>query len=164
MSPSAKIVHRTQNRLRLRIAEKRRDLPYFVDLYEHLRREPGIDEVTMNPLTGTVLLRFDAQRRNTVIGALADSPHFALGPHPQDALARSGEGGAPERIERFLSHTGPSATNPKTIIFLIMLGLSVRQMFKGQILAPLLTMAIYSVDFAAGLKHEQQTRDAEPSS
>jgi hypothetical protein len=156
MTPSAKIVHQTRDRLRLRIQEKRRDLPYFLDLYEHLHRAPGVDEVTMNPTTGSVLLRFDDRHRNTVLGVVADSPQFALSSRPAISLSRSGKHTQPGRIEKFLNAQNASATDPRTIVFLIMFALSVRQLLKGQILAPVLTIALYGIDFAAGLKKDTE--------
>jgi len=158
MTPIATIVHQTQGRLRLRIAGKRRDLHFFLALYDHLRQAPCVDEVTMNPVTGSVLLYFDAQRLNTVIGALADSPLIALSSRP--AIV-SNAGGEPGRIERFLNTRGTSTTDPRTIIFLIMVVLSVRQLMQGQILGPVLTMVLYGVDFAVGLR--TQTEQSEPS-
>lgn len=149
MTPIATIAHRTQGRLRLRIAQKRKDLPFFLELYDHLRRIPCVNEVIMNPRTGSVLLHFDEQHRNAVIETLLDSPMIALAPQQVLALDKDKE---PGRIERFLNERGTSATDPRTIIFLIMAGISVRQLFQGQIMAPVLTLVLYGFDFAVGLK------------
>lgn len=158
MPPAAKIVHQTRGRLRLRIAEKRKDLPYFLELYEHLRQTPGVDEVTMNPVTGSVLLRFDAERSGRVIGTLADSPLIALPSQYSATSSKQEQGGGPGRIERFLASEGTSPTDPRTIVFLIMLGVSIRQLLKGQVLGPVLTILLYGADLAAGFK-----KDTEPA-
>ena len=71
MKPKAIIVHQTRDRLRLRVRQKRKDLAFFLEFYEQLRRTPAVEEICMNPTTGSVLVHFDGRRRNTLIGALA---------------------------------------------------------------------------------------------
>ena len=155
MRPQAQIVHQTRGRLRLRIPEKRKDLPYFVGLYEQLQQTPAVEEITMNPLTGSVLLQFDAGRRNTLIGALADSRLIELGAIPASGIppadgSRRNKG----QLDRSLPGQIRSATDARTVLFLIVLGLSIHQLLKGQILAPALTLLMYGADLAVGRKRE----------
>jgi len=56
MGIRVQVVHRTRDRLRLRIPHRRKDIPYFLRLYEDLRRLPGIRDLVINPITGSVLL------------------------------------------------------------------------------------------------------------
>jgi hypothetical protein len=152
MPPTAEIVHQTRERLRLRIAARRRDLPFFLRLYEQLRIAPGVEEVTMNPLTGSVLLRFDARRRNTLLGALADSPLISLQSRTRLNPAVEGRAGTAGGIIRFLESRGASATDPRFIVFLIMLGIAVRQLIKGQLLAPAVSLALYGLELLVLLR------------
>jgi len=55
--PAAVIVHRTKSRIRLRIAEKKRDGDYFSNVREEIRRQPGVDSVESNALTGSLLIQ-----------------------------------------------------------------------------------------------------------
>ena len=152
MAPKAYIAHQTRGRLRLRIPGRRRDLPYFIGLYDELRHAVAVEEVTLNPVTGSVLLRFDPCRRNTLMGMLADRESFDL--VPSKGLARlvapplPGTTQNPGRIERFLTRTGANATDPQTIVFLIVTVLSVRQILRGQILIPVLTLLPYAINLA----------------
>ncbi|MCU0833636.1 MAG: hypothetical protein MUC77_04245 [Chromatiaceae bacterium] len=80
--PRARIAHQTERRLRLRIDERRRDLVYFLGLYEYLRRLPGVEEVQADPLTGSALLHLQPGAVREVAIALAQSPWFMLDATP----------------------------------------------------------------------------------
>jgi hypothetical protein len=154
----ARVVHRTRERLRLRIASRRHDLPFFLALYEDLRNQPEIAEISINPATASVLLWFDPIE----------------GPDIESALTRSGRltlvspnaGGQPADTERHRFHV--TLNDMRILLFLIMLGLSIQQLAKGQLLAPALTISLYLADLLAGIRMEHtaaevsaQTADAE---
>jgi hypothetical protein len=154
MAILAQVTHRTRGRLRLRIPEKRRDLPFFLALYEELRQAPHIGEVVMNPLTGSVLLRFDEANRAVIADSLEQSHLIAVieVPSPGRIPARAGltEGG--ERDAQLARR----ATDLRAALFLVMLGLSVHQILRGHFFAPVLTLLLYGVDLAAGYRREKQ--------
>jgi hypothetical protein len=60
--PETFVTHQTPNRLRVKIPAKKGDATFFGGLKELLSRYPGIDQVEVNPVTGSVLLlhRIDA--------------------------------------------------------------------------------------------------------
>jgi hypothetical protein len=64
MPPKAHIMHRIVGRTRLRIPARRGDNPYFTELITKLGAVPGVDDVTVNPLTGSILIQHndDADR------------------------------------------------------------------------------------------------------
>ena len=76
-----------------------------------------------------------------------------------DALTRGGllqlheEQLHPEHAERHLFHM--SLNDMRIMVFLIMAILSVQQLLKGQLLAPALTMLLYVVDLAVGMRLER---------
>jgi hypothetical protein len=144
--------------VRLRIAEKRGDLAFFLELYDQLRGAPGVEEITMDPRTGSVLLRFDEQRRNSLFGTLADSPLIAVVPPPGFGFGDRGRTEAGP-IGRFLASRGTSVTDPRLIVTLIMLGLAVRQLLKGQLLAPAVTLALYGFEILVLLKRGSNRTD-----
>lgn len=162
--PIARVMHRTGERWRLKIPERKRDLAYFIRLYEALRRQPEIREVTANPITASLLVWF----------ARCDQPHLA------DALTRDGlmrlveadasagstpGSGVSSYAEAATAESAPhpsahhafhvSVNDTRILVFLIMLGLSLYQLSKKQFLAPALTMALYLIDLLAGLKLER---------
>jgi hypothetical protein len=151
---SARIAHRSVGRLRLRVRNRRRDLPFFLQLYDALRREPEIDEVTLNPATGGVLVWFDP--------ALPES-------RVADALTRSGllrlqspEQLAPDDAARHRFHV--SVNDMRIVVFLIMTLLSIHQLRKGQLLAPALTMLLYVIDLTVAMRSEHEAAHGEPAS
>ncbi|MFN2135566.1 MAG: hypothetical protein ACK2UK_06400 [Candidatus Promineifilaceae bacterium] len=143
---AARIVHRTRERARLRVPGRRRDLDYFLALYEDLRAHPEFDEVRINPVTGSVVLAFAAGHAPHLETILAGCPLLTLVPERQrDAAAPDGH-----------PHDFHSGINDmRMLIFVIMLALSVQQLLKGQLLVPILTMLLYVADLAAGLRLEQ---------
>ena len=56
MGVDAYISHRSAGRVRLRVPERKRDDWYFSSLREGLLKEKGVDDVEVNPLTGSVLV------------------------------------------------------------------------------------------------------------
>ena len=140
----AQIIHRTRERVRLRVAGRRRDLPYFLALYEDLRARPGIDEVSINPLTGSVLLGFHAEHGGRLHELLADSELLWLVPES----ATGDMAGHPHAFHSSLN-------NMRILVFVIMVALSIQQLLKGQVLVPFLTILLYVVDLAAGLRLER---------
>jgi hypothetical protein len=139
----ARIAHRSSGRLRLRLPRRRHDLPFFLGLYEALNRQPEIDEVNINPATGSVLVWFDPSDAHAITDALT-----------RGGLLRLHEGDLhPEHAERHLFHV--SLNDMRIVIFLIMAMLSVHQLLKGQLLAPALTMLLYVIDLAVGMRLER---------
>jgi len=141
----ARLVHRTRERARLRVPSRRRDLDWFLALYEDLRAHPDIDEVTMNPVTGSVVLSFAP---GTNVDALLSGNRLltlAAEPPPEGAH----DDGHPHHF-----HSG--LNNMRILIFLIMSALSIQQLLKGQFLVPILTIMLYVVDLAVNLRLEQE--------
>jgi hypothetical protein len=143
MPPSAYLVHRSRGRIRLRVPSRRRDLDYFLGLYEQLRHEPVVDEVTMNPVTAGVLVLFDEADAEALPAALPRGDLLALETAADNTLAP---------VEPRAGHV--TLNDMRTIVFLIMAALSLQQLLKGQLLAPLVTMGLYLLDWVAGMRLE----------
>jgi len=139
----ARVVHQSHGRLRLRLPQRRRDLPFFLSLYEELNAQPEIDEVSINPATGSVLLWFDPVQAPALPKALTRGGLLRL----------DGSDLHPEHAERHLFHV--SLNDMRIIVFLIMTALSIHQLLKGQLLAPALTMLLYVIDLAVGMRLER---------
>lgn len=141
----ARIAHRSSSRMRLRVPGRRRDLPFFLELYDALRREPEIDEVTLNPSSGGVLVWFDPQQSHgRIVEALGRSGLIRL-EDPDDLH--------PEQLARHRFHV--DVNDMRIVVFLIMTTLSLIQLRKGQLLAPALTMLLYVIDLVVGMRTEQ---------
>lgn len=54
--PDAHIVHRSAYRLRIRVHDEKGNSRYFADTRDRLSKCPGCDAVSVNPMTGSVLI------------------------------------------------------------------------------------------------------------
>ena len=105
-----------------------------------------------NPATASVLLWFDASEGPVIESALTRSGRLALVPQ--------GEGGQPADPERHRFHV--TLNDMRFLLFLIMLGLSIQQLAKGQLLAPALTLSLYLADLLAGIRMEHAAAEVPP--
>jgi hypothetical protein len=140
---TARISHRSTGRVRLRLPQRRHDLPFFLSLYESLRTQPIIDEVTINPATASVLIWFDPVHEESLPTALSRCGLAPLDDHQRH----------PKHAERHLFHV--TINDMRIVVFLIMAALSIHQLLRGQLLAPALTMLLYIVDLAVGMRMER---------
>jgi hypothetical protein len=151
---TARVAHRSTGRLRLRLPQRRHDLAFFLEVYEALRGQPEIDEVTINPTTGSVLLWYDPAEEDALAEAVGRTGLLQL--HEGDLH--------PQQDERHLFHV--SINDMRITIFLIMTALSIHQLLKGQLVAPALTMLLYLIDLAVGMRMERDAaagHDHDPS-
>jgi hypothetical protein len=166
---AARIVHRTRERWRLRVPARRHDLGYAIALYDALRAEPEIREVTVNPVTAGVLVWFDpadtaalpeALQRSGLLRLAPDvdagSPGLGAGRQPGQPPA-PGTGGSAATGAHHAYHM--SVNDIRILVFLIMLALSVYQLTRKQFVAPALTMALYVIDLITGLKMEHDAAE-----
>ena len=139
----ARVAHQSHGRLRLRVPRRRHDLPFFLALYQDLNSQPELDEVSINPATGSVTLWFDPAQEPNIAEAVSRGGLLSL---HQGELH-------PEHAERHRFHM--SVNDMRIIVFLIMSALSIHQLLKGQLLAPTLTMLLYVIDLAVGMRLER---------
>jgi len=149
MPPRVHLAHRTRDRVRLRIPEKRKDLPYFLSLYEELRRIPGIRDVVINPVTGSLLLHFPPQLAGPVFGSL-----YEIGLLRLDTDERA-EPGLPGQMGRVFSGRRGDATDMRIVLLIIVVALTIHQVRRGLLLVPTLTVLWYGYDLWASHKSER---------
>lgn len=160
MEPSgpspAEIVHQLGTRLRLKVAERRRDLPWFVQLYEELRVIPGVSEVRVNPSTGSALVHFERGRGESVAAEIAGLPQIALESPPAALRALSQTSSALDAA------TQRGVNDLRLVLFLLTLLISVYQLSRGQYLAPALTLLLYGMELASGFMLERAAEEEPP--
>jgi|GEM_PF-1930110 len=148
--PIAYLVHRTAERWRLRVPARKRDLAYFIRLYEALRAQPEIQEVTVNPLTGSLLVWLAPAAAEALPDALTRTGLLRLAGHPAAATADLMQSSQHQAIHAPLNDT-------RLLVFLIMLALAAYQLSKKQFLAPALTLSLSLIELLTG---PRQARDA----
>jgi len=160
MSPRVRLVHRTRDRLRLRIPEKRKDLQYFLGLYDSLREIPGIADVEINPVTSSILLRFPCEVADSVFGTL-----YQIGLLSVDAEAHTSPR-EPGPIGHFLSRQRTSVVDIRAVLLLFLVALAVHQIRRGVLLVPALSVLWYAYDLLISYRKERalrQTATAAPT-
>ena len=125
MIPSAEVVHRVNGRLRLRVAERRGDGPWFATTRKSLAAFPGVSRVTANPDTGTFLVRGKDLALRRIPEIAEDRGWFALA------------GPAAPRLP-----AGDALAGLAPVFF----GLAVLQAARGQIMVPALSLLWYALE------------------
>jgi len=158
----AAVVHATPGRTRLRVPSRRSDGEYFARVHAVLSEVPGVAAVEVTPETGSILIRHDAPL--SAITAQAVERHlFAF-------RARNGQG-APgveqmsfsfpfQAAREWPTWPVPGAGLPlATMSAMLLLGLGVSQLFRGQVLPPAITLLWYGANSLL-LPLAQETRSA----
>jgi hypothetical protein len=141
MPPVASIVHQVRGRMRLRVLEKRQDADYFELTRARLESLPGVDRVTTNSSTGSIVLYHELPDNDILREQLFNSGCFVFGtktaqPAPSFEPLRSGL----SAIEQGLRSGTAGSVDLRTIAFLGMMGLTLHQVLRGQVLGPALPM------------------------
>ena len=141
MMPNAHIVHQARGRIRLQVREKCKDPDYFEAISKQLEGLPGIDEVRTNPTTGSIILLHSLENNTELLERLPQLALFEITAcHKQDASAftplRSGLNG----IEQLLRNGTAGSVDLKTVAFIGVMGLTLHQIMRGQVLGPALPM------------------------
>ena len=139
--PNAQIVHQTRGRLRLQVREKCKHPDYFEAIRKQLEGLPGIDEVKTNSTTGSIILLHSLENNAELLKRLPQLALFEITDcHKQDADAftplRSGLTG----IERLLRNGSAGSVDLRTMAFIGIMGLTLHQIMRGQVLGPALPM------------------------
>jgi hypothetical protein len=144
-------VHRTAERLRLRVPDRRHDSAFFAELSDRLSRLPGVIEVSGNPVSAGVLIRLDPTRDPTreqdPIPAIEAAGLIRVigGPPPLSpgltALRR-----AAMRIDRELEEQTGGSADLRMVAFLLLVALALGQALRGQLLAPAASLLWYAYE------------------
>ena len=141
MMPNAHIVHQARGRIRLQVREKCKDPAYFETTREQLQGLAGIDEVRTNSTTGSIILLHSLENNTELLKRLPQLALFEITDCQQhDASAftplRSGLTG----IEQLLRNGTAGSVDLKTVAFIGVMGLTLHQIMRGQVLGPALPM------------------------
>ncbi|MGB5830994.1 MAG: hypothetical protein WBG92_03270 [Thiohalocapsa sp.] len=160
MGSRAVIVHRSRTRLRLRVPDRRRDLAFFVPLYESLRKIPGVTEVVINPITASVLLIFPDGYCDAIETAVGRDAALTFeqvsGTAKSSPAAMKGPSGASDSVA---SRRILRVTDLRTILFLLTLGVAVHQVLRGKLLAAALSLLWFGYDLVSHAKTDSSAEE-----
>lgn len=126
--PAAEIAHAMPGRTRLRIEERRGDATFFASIASSLSSLPGVRDVQVRPLTGSVLVEHWGPLEKLSLAA-RDLGLFAVGEAPV----------TPEPTPE--TEVG---LDPKLLVGLGLAGLAMWQMSREKVAPPALTLLWYA--------------------
>jgi len=145
MLSTALLIHRTPERMRLRVPSRRGQVPYFEQLVQQLTALPGIERIETNPVTGSVLLSpaIDAAS----LGSFAEQHKlFVLGTDPSmlsvplaTGLARGFEG-----VNGQIRKLSGGSLDLASVGFLALAAAALVQLNRGHVLGPASTLLWYA--------------------
>jgi Heavy metal associated domain 2 len=145
--PSARIVHFTPRRLRLKVPEKRRDTGFFDFVRNRLAGWDSVERVETNPLTASILVHFSAPEplfleafgKNDFLDLDLDA--IARPPEPvvTSAAIRSFAAG-----DSALRSWTANAIDARSAAFLLLFVGGVYQLFRGRLSTPAPTLLWYA--------------------
>jgi hypothetical protein len=145
MIPAAHVDHHLPGRVRLRIPDHRGDARYFSDLVGNLQALEGVSEVVANPQTGGVLIRHPGLGLQALGERAQEAGWFQLSDpaerHP-GALVQ-----VRQRLEALSDGVGGftrGEVDGRALLFLVLIALAGRQLLKGQVVAPTVTLLWYA--------------------
>lgn len=147
MAPLAYEVHRTRERLRLRIPERRHDERYFAALGQRLSDLPGIREVNVNAQTAGVLVRMDPEPGSDPVAGIRASGLFRIAAQPPIlSPTLTGMRRTVERMDQTLAGLTGGLGDVRSLAFVLLVILALSQAARGQLLAPAASLLWYAFD------------------
>ena len=148
--PAARVTHFTNRRLRIKVAEKRRDAAFFSSVADRLSMWAGVERVETNPLTGSILIHFsdpqgffrEAAAKNDLFDIDLDA---ALAESSGPVISRTAVQSF-ETADHGLRRWTHNQLDLRTAIFLLLLGGGVYQLLRGRLSTPAPTLLWYAGD------------------
>jgi len=137
MLPKAQTVHRTSDRLRLRIPDKKGDVQYFENLFKTMKRKTSFGALEVNAQTGSVLLVGKNIEMEPIAEYAREHDLFGLEPkfYAPAPLARRIAAPIESASSQVRTFTGGDL-DLSGIAFLALLGVGVYQLARGRFSFP----------------------------
>lgn len=148
-APAAHVVHRVPGRLRLRIDGKRGDQAWFDEAATTLAMLAGVEEVATSPRTSSIMLRHSRTAEDVLAAAVARGL-FQL------TDADLAEGSAADRLRAAAASLSASEG-----LALVLTLAALRQLWRGQILPPAVTLLAYAATVLATREPQSRSGDAD---
>ncbi len=155
MLPTAHIVHRLRGRFRLKIPEKRTDADWLAEAASRLERVPGVKQVEVRVVSGSLLIRHQTEagleERLAAAGLFRITDDLVASPPVLDPIL-DGISRSHRKLER---RTGGRA-NLSTILIVLLVLAAFVQTLRGQILPPTVSLLWYAATLAIAAKNREQ--------
>ena len=147
--PVGHVAHELPERMRIRIPEYRKDDAALARLSQQLEQEEGIASVSRDALTASLLIRhrLDGEELKAV---LTDNLGIDLQPAPVSKVRHSlaPVNAAIETVNQGLRRTSSGSTDLQALIFIFLVAAAVRQLLRGQVMVPAVSLLWYAFELA----------------
>jgi hypothetical protein len=135
--PSAVIVHKTGERMRIRIPEKKKDEKFFHQSAELFKGAPGVRSVQSNPLTASILLKGDLSDPNGIAEHVSSSTILRLDTAENRKIPlRKRIYRSFDRGNRLLKESSREELDLPLLIFLVLVGTGIYQIARSEVPLP----------------------------
>jgi len=150
--PTAYIKHQLPGRVRLKIPQKRGDIGYFDRIAELFADCPGITQLQLNPPAASILICHRTRTRFLKIAEFAQTNGlFTITEQPEQETFSLPYLPIPKltslslnRLDESLMDFSRGRLDGRSLLFLALVGLAVRQMTKGRIMGPATSLLWYA--------------------
>lgn len=143
MLQDAHVCHRLEGRVRIRVERERGNSLYFAAVCRQLSAIPGVEAVSANAVTGTILLSHRGDFA-TLAQRVQEDKLLRLTEAPAVSL-RGQVGERLERLSEDLARASGGALSLADALFVALVGFSIHEAARGHITAPAMTLAWYAI-------------------
>jgi hypothetical protein len=156
MAPIAKVVHKTKDRLRVRVPSMKGKTWYFEKLNKSLSSRGDVREVWINPATGSALIIHDTGLESLIEHGKASGLYDLNAPKPSPKTLYDEVAGVFGGWNRDLKRMSGGHIDIPSLVFLGLVVSGVYQIMRGRVTAPAWYTAFW---YALGVFSKGQVQD-----
>lgn len=166
MTALAYISHALPGRVRIKVPDRRGDTDFFSRIEDRLGGIDGIAKLQTNPLTGSILIEHHTAPLDRVFEAAQREALFTL-QAPDDPGEPPPEAASLDEspLALWISQRGMGGLgfDINSALALLMLALAVRQMMRGQVMVPALSLLWYAYELVQRESQPTEAPAADPA-
>lgn len=145
MNHKAYLVHKAPGRLRLRVPELRGEVPFFRELVARISPLEDVAAVQANPDTGGILILHRRDTQRAVLDRVASVVNLTEEEYvPPSAFSRAVTGLG--KLDEVIARETRGGSSLSSVIFLVLVGMAIAQIARGQVMAPASSLIWYALD------------------
>ena len=138
MTPDAEVVHSSKRRLRVRILSKKGDAAYWETLADRFSRCEGIEDIEVNPRTGSVLFVHDTDSAAIIRFAASEGVFLAEEKRPVREYPAIYDGLTDSftKVDNTIKEFTKNELDLSSLSFMALVGAGIYKIAKGDFSAP----------------------------
>jgi hypothetical protein len=143
MVPQAHVSHTLPRRLRIKVPSKKGHAAYFSSVAERLSKCTGVEDVQVNPTTGSLLVTFDCDIKNLVGYARKNGLFFVQRTEAPNKTLFQDVASLFRSYNRTLKHVTGGELDIPSLVFVTLLISGIWQVARGNVVMPAWYTAFY---------------------